>query len=279
MPTSDEIKPKLKAPAGTTDTHIHFYDHRFPVAKTAVVKPADALVPEYMKVRKLLGIERTVVVQASAYGTDNSCLLAKMDEIGPSARAVVIVDASVTDAELDRLTKLGARGVRFFMLPGAPLQWDQLEAVAARVAPFGWHVIFQMDGRDLAEREAMLRRFPAKVIIDHTGKFLEPVGVDHPGFRTLMRLVDTGNFWVKLAGPYETSKLGPPYYNDVGVLAKTLAKAAPERMVWASNWPYAGAKTRPDNDAQMIDFLLDWIPDEAARHKALVDNPAELYGF
>jgi D-galactarolactone isomerase len=279
MATTNDSGPKLKTPPGTTDTHIHIYDKRFPTAKTAVVKPDDALVPDYMKVRRLLGIERTVVVQASAYGTDNRCTMDAVAAIGPSARAVCIVDQGVTDAELERLTKEGARGVRFFMLGGAPLPWDALETVAARVAPFGWHVIFQMDGRDLPEREAMLGRFPTKVIIDHTGKFLEPVKPDHPGFRTLMRLVDSGNFWVKLAGPYETSNVGPPYYDDVGVLAKTLAKAAPERMVWATNWPYAGAKTKPENDTLMLDMLLDWIPDEAARHKALVDNPAELYGF
>ncbi len=277
MPTTSETKPKLKAPAGTTDTHIHFYDHRFPTAKTAVVKPGDALVPDYMKMRERLGIERTVVVQPSAYGADNRCTMEGMAAIGPSARAVVVVEPSVIDAELDRLTKLGARGIRFFMLAGAPLPIESLETMAARVAPFHWHVVFQMDGRNLADREALLKRLPCKVIIDHTGKFLEPVGVDHPGFRTLMRLVDTGNFWVKLAAPYETSKKGPPHYDDVGVLAKAAAKTAPERMLWASNWPFPG-DVKPD-PAWMLDMLLDWIPDEAARKKALVDNPAELYGF
>jgi D-galactarolactone isomerase len=279
MASGNDNKPRLKAPPGTTDTHIHIYDHRYPVAPAAKVTAADALVADYLKVRARLGIERTVVVQASAYGTDNRCTMDAVAAIGPSARAVVIVGPDVSDAELGRLTKLGARGIRFFMLAGAPLPWDALETMAVRVARFGWHLIFQMDGRNLDEREAMLRRLPTKVIIDHTGKFLEPVTTDHPGFRTLMRLIDSGNFWVKLAGPYETSNVGPPNYDDVGVLGKTLAKAAPERMLWATNWPYSGAKTKPENDVLMLDFLLDWIPDEAARKKALVDNPAELYGF
>ena len=278
MSSGSDGQPRLKAPPGTTDTHIHFYDHRFPTAKTAVVKPGDASVPEYMKMRERLGIERTVVVQPSAYGADNRCTMDSVAAIGPSARAVVVVEPDVTDAELERLTKAGARGIRFFMLAGAPLPWDVLETLAARIAPFGWHIVFQMDGRDLAERETMLKRFPARVIIDHTGKFLEPVSKDHAGFRTLMRLVDSGNFWVKLAAPYETSKMGPPYYNDVGVLAKTLAKAAPERMLWASNWPFPGDVKKPQ-DVWMLDMLLDWIPDEAGRKKALVENPAELYGF
>jgi D-galactarolactone isomerase len=278
MPMNDS-PPRLKAPAGTCDTHIHIYDKRFPIAPTAKVLSPDALVPDYLAVRKRLGIDRTVIVQPSAYGADNRCTMEAVAAIGQSARAVVVVEPSITDAELDRLTKLGARGIRLFMLAGAPLHWEVFETMSARIAPFGWHIVFQMDGRDLADREAMLRRLPSKVIIDHTGKFLEPVDVDHAGFRALLRLVDTGRFWVKLAAPYETSKVGPPHYDDVGKLAKAAAKAAPERMLWATNWPHPTPGIVKPDDALMLDMLLDWIPDEAARKKALVDNPAELYGF
>jgi D-galactarolactone isomerase len=272
-------KPKLKAPAGACDTHIHVYDGRYPIAPTAKVLAPDSPVPDYMKVRERLGIDRTVVVQPSAYGTDNRCLLAAMAAIGASARGVAVVDDTVSDGELDRLTRLGVRGLRFFTLAGAPLPLEKLEFMAARVAPFGWHVVFQMDGRYLAEREALLKRLPCPVIVDHTGKFLEPVPTDHPGFRALLRLVDTGRVWVKLAAPYETSKVGPPLYDDVGVLAKALAKAAPQRMLWASNWPHPTPVGAKPDDAWMLDLLLDWIPDEAGRRMALVDNPAELYGF
>jgi D-galactarolactone isomerase len=278
MPAT-ESKPRLKAPAGTCDTHIHIYDKRYPIASTAKILAPDALVPDYMAARKRLGIERTVIVQPSAYGSDNRCTMEGVAAIGPSARAVVVVEPDVSDAELERLTKLGARGIRFFMLAGAPLPFESLETMSARVAPFGWHVVFQMDGRDLADREALLKRLPSKVIIDHTGKFLEPVAPDHPGFRALLRLIDGGNAWLKLAAPYETSKVGPPHYDDVGRLAKIAAKEAPERMLWATNWPHpTPGIVKPDN-AWMLDMLLDWIPDEPARHKALVDNPAELYGF
>jgi D-galactarolactone isomerase len=278
MPAT-ESKPRLKTPAGTCDTHIHIYDKRYPIASTAKILAPDALVPDYMAARKRLGIERTVIVQASAYGSDNRCTMEGVAAIGPSARAVVVVEPDVSDAELERLTKLGARGIRFFMLAGAPLPFESLETMSARVAPFGWHVVFQMDGRDLADREALLKRLPSKVIIDHTGKFLEPVAPDHPGFRALLRLIDGGNAWLKLAAPYETSKVGPPHYDDVGRLAKIAAKEAPERMLWATNWPHpTPGIVKPDN-AWMLDMLLDWIPDEPARHKALVDNPAELYGF
>ena len=126
----------------------------------------------------------------------------------------------------------------------------------------------------------MLKRLPGDLVIDHVGKFLEPVTVDHPGFRTLLRLVDAGRCWVKLSAPYEVSKAGPPCYDDVGALAKALAKRAPERMVWASNWPHpsVSGKHMPD-DAQLLDLLLDWVTDDAVRSRILVDNPAALYGF
>ena len=279
MTAIHQAEPRLKAPAGTCDTHIHIYDSRYPKAPTAKILAPDALVPDYRKVTARLGIERTVVVQPSAYGTDNRCTLEAVAAIGLNARAVVTVDQSVTDAELDRLTKFGARGLRFFMLAGAPLPLDILETMAARVAPLGWHIVFQIDGRDYADHEALLRRLDAPVVIDHVGKFLEPVTTDHPGFRTLLRLLDTGRFYIKLAAPYETSKVGPPNYDDVGTLAKALVKAAPERTLWATNWPHPTPGIVKPDDAWMLDILLDWVPDEAARRKVLVDNPARLYGF
>ncbi len=276
---SEQSAPKLKAPPGAIDCHIHTYDHRYPTAKTAKILPPDASVEDYLATRTLLGIDRTVVVQASAYGKDNRLLLDTMAAIGPSARGIAVVDETVTDAELDRLTKLGIRGIRFFMLAGAPLPLEILETMAARVAPFGWTVNFQTDGRMLADHEAMLARLPTTVTIDHVGKFLEPVEPDHPGFRALRRLIDNGRTWYKLAAPYETSKLGPPFYDDVGKLAKLLVKAAPERGLWASNWPHPMAAERTPQNAWMLDMLLDWVPDEATRTKILVDNPAKLYRF
>lgn len=272
--------PKLKAPPGTCDTHMHIYDQRFPRAATAKIVHGDALVPEYESIRKRLGIERTVVVQPTAYGTDNRCTLEAMAALGVGSRGIAVVDESVTDAELDRLTKLGIRGIRYFMLPGGALSWESLHKMADRVGAFGWHVQLQLDGRDLPEREATLKQLKGTLVIDHVGKFLEPVPVDHPAFMILRRLVDNGRTWVKLSAPYEVSRSGPPFFNDVGTLAKILAQQAPDRMVWATNWPHPmkhGAD-KPD-DAMLLDLLLDWVPDEGARNKVLVDNPAKLYGY
>jgi len=277
-PVKTEMQPKLKAPPNACDTHMHIYNRRFPKAPTAKIEAPDASVADYLKMRARLGIERTVVVQPSTYGKDNRCTLEAMAAIGPSARGIAVVDETVSDAELDRLTRLGIRGIRLFMLAGAPLPWEIVETMASRVAPFGWHVQLQLDGRDLPAHEPMLNRLKTGLVIDHVGKFLEPVTPDHPGFRTLMRLVDKGA-WVKLSAPYETSKVGPPYYDDIGRLAKPLIKAAPERMLWATNWPHPTPGVPVPDDAWMLDMLLDWAPDDATRNRILVDNPARLYRF
>ena len=272
--------PKMSIPPGACDCHMHVYDKRFPVAPTAVNQPPDAPIEAYQEVKKKLGLTRTVVVQPTAYGKDNSCQLDAVARIGENARAVVVVDETVSDGELEKLTAAGARGVRFHMFPGGVLPWGIMEEMAARVLPFGWHIQLQMDGRDLAEREDLLVRLPCNLVVDHVGKFLEPVTTDHPGFQTLLKLVNTGRCWVKLSAAYEVSKSGPPLYEDVGVLAKALVRAAPERMVWASNWPHPSAsKEDAPDDAMLLDLLLDWARDENNRNRILVHNPEELYGF
>ena len=278
--TDGTSKPRLKAPPGTTDTHMHVFESRFPLAPTATVTPPEAPVADYLKVCRRLGIERTVVVQPTGYGTDNSCTLEAVAAIGAGARGIAVVDESVPDAELHRLDAAGIRGLRFQMLPGGVIPWESVAPLAARIAPLGWHAQVQLDGRLLPEREALLKSLPCTLVIDHTGKFLEPVPPDHPAFGVLLGLVQAGRTYVKLSAPYETSKVGLPLFDDVGVLAKALVRAAPERMLWATNWPHIGQPAeRHGDEAGLLDLLLDWAPDDAMRGKILVDNPARLYGF
>jgi len=273
--------PEFKAPSGACDCHMHFYGSkdRYPEVPTSPFPAPDAPVSAYRKVMARLGIERVVVVQPSAYGKDNSCTLDSMRELGDCARGVVVVDDSVTESELETMTEKGVRGIRFHMLKGGVLPWDLLENMAARVHAFGWHVQLQMDGRLFPEREEVLRRLPGTIVIDHTGKFLEPVETSHPGFQCLLRLVETGRVWVKLSAPYETSKKGAPHYDDVGVLAKGLIEAVPERMLWASNWPHPSAQNNLPDDAMLMDVLPHWVGEDALTRRILVDNPAALYGF
>lgn len=277
---SEKRAPKLKAPPGTTDTHMHVFEPRFPVAPTATVTPPDAPLSEYRKVCERLGIERCVVVQPSGYATDNTCTLEAIAAFGPNARGVAVVDESVTDAELERLHNAGIRGLRFHMLPGGVIPWESLPPLAARIAEFGWNAQVQLDGRELPDRVAMLDDLPCTLVIDHTGKFLEPVTPDHPAFRELLGLVEEGSTYVKLSAPYETSKVGPPHFDDVGALAKVLLMEAPERMLWATNWPHlAQTRDRTGDEAGLLDLLLEWTDDESTLRRVLVSNPAQLYFY
>ena len=271
--------PKLAAPAGACDCHMHIYEDRFPLAPTATFKPPNSPASAYRAVQRELRLERAIVVQPTGYGFDNRCTLEGMAGIGSGARGIAVVPPEVADAELQRLTDAGMRGVRFHMQPGGVLPWDALEGLAAKVARFGWHVQLQLDGRELPQHEARLKKLPCAVVVDHVGKFGQPgTTTEHPGFQALLRLLDAGKSWVKLSAPYETSKSGPPRYDDVALLARALAKAFPERCVWASNWPHPNQKSVPSNSA-MLDLLLDWVDDDATRKRILVENPAKLYGY
>ena len=274
--------PNTKLPVGACDCHMHIYGDpsKFPAAPDSPFRPVQGgSIDAYMQVRAILGLTRALVVQPSAYGTDNRCTLQAVARLGAHGRAIVVVNESATDAELQRLTDAGARGLRFFMLPGGVLGWEKLAPLAARVAAFGWHIQLQMDGRFLHEREAEIMALPCPVVIDHNGKFLEPIGTDHPGFAALCRMIDAGKAWVKTSGVYETSRSGPPDYADVAVLARTLIDRFPERCVWATNWPHPSKPGNPPDDALLVDLLAAWCGSQARMHGILVDNPAALYGF
>ena len=270
---------KIRVPPGACDTHMHFYDTTVPSAPGTFL-PGNFTVADYRKLQKQLGLERVVVVQANAYADNNSVALDALRQLGRNAKGVAVVKADVADAELARLTEGGMCAVRIMTLHGGLLGLDVMDAVAARVHPFSWHVNLQLDGRELPKYEAQIRRLPGKFVIDHTGKFLEPVAPEHEAFKCLLRLVDSGRCWVKLSAPYETSKTGAPNYEDVGRLAKALIRHAPERMLWASNWPHPSArKPAPPRDEDLLDLLADWAPDEATQRKILFANPSELYRF
>ena len=271
--------PDIKTPAGACDTHMHFYDgSRFETAATAAFTPPDASAEDYRKLQARLGLERVVIVQPSTYGRDNRCQLEMAEKFGDAARLVVVVDDNTDDEELERLTKAGARGARFFMLAGAAVPWDILESVAHKVHEHGWHIQLQMNGRDFAERHEQLARLPGTLVVDHVGRFMDPVSLDHPAFKALIHLIEGGRCWVKLSAPYESSLDGPPRWGDLDESARALVGEAPERMLWASNWPHPNHHGKYD-EADLLDLLLFWADDEATRNRILVDNPAELYGF
>ena len=272
--------PKLKMPADACDCHHHIYDGKFPIAPSATLKPGDAKVADYQALQKRIGTTRNVVVQPSTYGTDNSCTLEGMAQLGAASRGVAVVDTSVTEAELKRLHGLGIRGIRFNLVQAGATTVDMLEPLSKRVADLGWHVQIHQTGDGIVKMEDVLQKVASPIVFDHMGRIPKDVGVDHPAYTVISRLIDKGRTWVKISGAYMDTKVGPPTYADSTKLARAFVKLAPQRMVWGSDWPHPTEKAddKP-NDATLVDLLTEWAPDEATRRRILVENPAELYGF
>jgi len=270
--------PKLKAPPNATDCHHHVYDAKYPVDPKATLRPADALVEDYRALQKRIGTTRNVIVQPSTYGIDNRCTLDALVAMGSTARAVVVVNDTVSDAELTRMHGLGARGIRFNLAQAGATTPEMIEPLSRRVNALGWHVQINAPPDRILEIMPILDRVPSPIVFDHLAHVPQPEGVNHPLYAKVRALIDKGRTWVKLSGAYADTKVGPPSYADSSAVARAYAKAAPERCVWGSDWPHPTEKAKPD-DALLFDLLTDWVPDERARQRVLVDNPAVLYGF
>jgi predicted TIM-barrel fold metal-dependent hydrolase len=271
--------PKQKAPSLTCDCHFHIFGpyDRYPLDAGRTYTPPPALVPQYLAMADTVGIGRMVVVQASVYGTQNEVTLDAVHRFGlDRARAVVVIDDCFDDAALQRMHGRGARGVRFNMVSGNGTPEEQLDALARRLTPIGWHIQIYAEGDKLAEIAPRLAKLPVDVVIDHSGGVKAGLGTAHPQFQALLRLLDSGRAWIKVCS-YRASSAGQPW-NDVALNVKALVAAAPERCVWGTDWPHPQMDPAPEAGL-LFDQFVGWIPDAAVRQRILVDNAARLYGF
>jgi predicted TIM-barrel fold metal-dependent hydrolase len=280
--SSGSAAPKLAAPVNACDCHMHIYDgERFPPSRPESRMQANARVADYRLLQKRIGTTRTVVVSPAAYGTDNRVTLDAIAQIG-NARGVAVVHPTITDAELKAFAEGGIRGIRFtqFDPASATTTFDMIEPLAKRVHDLGWHVQIHMRGDQITDAASMWDRLPCAIVFDHLGRLPQPAGIDDPAFKVMLALIDRGRTWVKLSGAYLDTKIGPPTYADATKVAQAFVRAAPERMVWGSDWPHPNLSPaqKPD-DTVLFDLLSEWAPDEQVRHRILVENPQGLYGF
>jgi predicted TIM-barrel fold metal-dependent hydrolase len=278
--------PRIPFPRGACDTHAHIFGpvDRFPYAAERIYTPPESTWDHYRVLLDTLGVERAVLVQPSVYGTDNAAMLAALAAAGAGLRAVAVVPEDVAAGELERLHGLGVRGLRFNVVDRREARnvvpADVLRAVARRIAPLGWHIELLINLDQAQGFATTLADFPVAIVIGHMGYPRDGVRafMESPAFADLRRLLDGGRCWIKLTGPYRVSARPLPY-DEVDALAQTLAKAAPERMLWGTDWPHVMLKGKMPNDGDLCDLIERWVPDAAARTRILVDNPAELYGF
>ena len=274
--------PRLKAPPGACDCHHHIYDAmRFPPKDPGPQFQPNARVEEYRLLQRRIGTTRNVIVTPAAYVDNNSVTLDAIARIGAHARGIALLTTAVTDAELKRLTDGGVRGVRFSQNPPTVTSsFDMIEPLAKRVMAFGWHVQLLLPADRVAAAEDLWNRLPNTLVFDHLGHLPEPEGIGHPAYGVIRRLIDRGKTWVKISGAYIDTKTGPPGYADSTRVAQSYVNAAPERVVWGSDWPHPSLPfdKKPD-DAVLFDLLSHWAPNERERNRILVDNPQTLYGF
>jgi D-galactarolactone isomerase len=274
--------PSLKAPPNACDCHHHIYDAvRFPQPRdaTSPLQPK-ARVDEYRLLQRRIHTTRSVVVTPSAYATDNRVTLDAIAQFGSHARGVAVVRTNVTDADLKALAAGGIRGIRFSLTtPGtAATTTDMIEPLSKRVAALGWHIQINMTADQIAGAETLWNRLPSPIVFDHIGHIPGPAGIGHPAYAVMRRLIDKGRTWVKLSVTYDNTADGPPGYADIVKLGQAFVKAAPERLVWGSNWPHPNEARKPD-DALLFDLMTRWAPEDSTRRRILVENPAMLYDF
>jgi D-galactarolactone isomerase len=268
------------APPLACDAHMHVYDARFPHDGKMV---NSATADDYRReIQARIGTTRTVVVTPRIYGVDNRVTLDAIQQLGADhTRGVAVLRPDVTDAELVTLHTGGIRGIRFTLY--TPVQavvgFEMVESLSQRVHELGWHVQLHWTAAQIVEHEALLRRLPSKIVFDHLARLSLPEGIDHPAFGIVRSLLDTGRAWLKLSGPYLDSRVGEAQrYSDMDRAAHAWVNAAPERLVWGSDWPHTTETIKPD-DAALFDLLSHWVENPAQRRAVLVDNPAALYDF
>lgn len=290
MKHSDK-SPLFRAPPLSCDAHFHIFGprERYPyggVNEKLRYDPPLAPLSEYMELAKLLGFERFVFVQPSAYGRDNTCMLDAMREVGVEhCRGIVDVDEDAPDTLLDHLGRLGVRGVRVNVSPVKPPEPGfsetlraRIERLDARCTELGWHLDFLSPGWLTEELLPLFAKMRAPFTIAHMGMFLAKEGVGQRGFQKMLDLLrhGEGRMWVKLTGAYRMATL--PRMADALPMARALIETAPDRVIWGSDYPHLSFADKVGS-VQLFNLLAEWAPDEPTRKRILVDNPANLFGF
>jgi 2-pyrone-4,6-dicarboxylate lactonase len=292
----DPTPAAFEAPPGSCDCHVHVFGpfDLYPLTRERSYTPPAAPVSDLLARMDRAGLDRAVIVQPSAYGTDNRRTLDAVRAHPDRLRAVVVIDGTESDAELERMHKAGARGVRLNLIsaggPRGTTVAELLTRVAQRIRPLGWHIQIYADLDVIAVNAGTLQALGVDIVLDHMAKIDAHVGVAHPQFGALRRLLDGGRLWVKLSGVYRVS---PELHGDAATaaLARALIAINPERMVFGTDWPHLANHSRtastepPVIDYHPIDYgrlvsqVAEWTGDARVTRQILSVNAASLYGF
>jgi 2-pyrone-4,6-dicarboxylate lactonase len=289
-PDPNTRRPVFSPPPGACDTHFHIFGppEQFPFVATHEYTPPAAPLEHYLKLIELLGIERAVVVQPSVHGLDNSATLDAVKKSNGRFRGIARMNENTAKDDLRRLNDAGIRGVRFNLLdrPRGNIEPTALDRCSEKIADLGWSVDLHIDMKNLLAHERRIRAMPMPVVIDHIARVKPLEGLQQPGFQLLLDLMKMPHVWVKVSGADKIcnkpvrSYFGLPFV-EVVPYAQAVIGAAPERIIWGTDWPHSNnfVPGHTPNDGELVDLLALFAPDETTRRKILVDNPATLYGF
>lgn len=281
-PDPDTRTPAFRLPPLACDAHCHIFGpgDRYPYAPDRSYTPPDAPLEMFAALHAKLGVERAVIVNASVHGTDNRVALDAIAQSNGRYRAVANLDGTITEAGIEELHEGGFRGCRFNFvrhLGGVP-DMAVFDRIVAMVAPHGWHIDLHFDAVDLPDYAAMLQRLPVRYTIDHMGRVLASDGLRQKPFETLLALLRRDEkCWVKISGAERVSTAGPPFHDAVP-FARALVEAAPDRIIWGTDWPHPNVRVMP-NDGDLVDMIPLFAPEPELQHRILVANPARLFDF
>ena len=280
-PDLNTRKPKFKPPPLACDAHCHVFGpaNKFPYAPEAPYVPPDSPFEDLQKLHSILGLQRAVIVHASCHGADMRVTLDAIARSKGKCRGTAIIDQSYGDEEFKVMHEGGIRGVRFNFvkhLGGRP-DMNFFRETTERVRDLGWHLILHLDAQDLVEFKDMFRKLPVPMVIDHMGRVQAKDGLEQPPFKVLLETMRNENCWVKVCGAERVSSKGPPF-TDALPFARALIEAAPDRILWGTDWPHPNVKWMP-HDGDLVDLFPLMASDAKLQYKILVENPARLYGF
>ncbi|WP_165436105.1 amidohydrolase family protein [Amycolatopsis suaedae] len=260
------------------DVHAHVLAEDTVAVTGAGYRPFAAPVGDYLRHLGAVGLSRGVLVNPSAYGQDHTVLLAALRAHPDRLRGVAVLPSTVESSTVEELHAAGVRAVRVQDRLAGGLPVAELPAWLPRLAELGWHAEVWTD---LAEHGdtvlAAVESARVPVLLDHLGNL--PPGDE--GTATLLRLLDAGPCWVTLSGAYRLA----PGLAEAGAAARladrvaAVLDAAPDRVVWGSDWPYVAPPGPVPAAADHRAVLDAWLPDPRVRERVLQDNPAVLYDW
>lgn len=273
---------RFKLPAGSWDTHAHpiGLPERYPMVAARHFTPPPVSASDFIGMLDAAGHSFGTLVQVSVHGTDNRLLCESLLQYPQRLRGVAVFGPDNTERELAELKKAGVVGARIQTVAGGGIGIEHLDSVTRRCQELGWHLQICLPGHEYPAMVARLSKLPVPLMIDHMGWFDIDKGLKSEEFQAVLHLVKNADCHVKLVGAFRRSKEPAPY-RDTMPYARALIEAAPDRLVWGSDWPHVGvyAEDKLPQVGELLDSLHETTSDPAILKKILVETPARFYGL